>query len=102
MLLVAIDHDGQGRTTAAAVLVADHVVGDQARPYLGVDFDVLLVQSELLHVLDGGIVFTQVLWLLLLQFVFGGREVLLRLLHNIIVCSACGGRRLLRLAHRHC
>lgn len=64
--------------------------------HLRVDFDVLLVQSELLHILDSRIVFTQVLWLLLLQLVFGGREVLLRLLHNI-VC----GVRVVWLAHRH-
>lgn len=55
--------------------------------HLGIDFDVLFVQSKLLHILNSGIMFTQVLWLLLLQFVFGSREMLLRLLHNI-VCNA--------------
>lgn len=57
--------------------------------YLGVHFDVLLVESKLLHVLNGRIVFAQVLRLLLLQLVFGRREVLLRLLH--IVACATGG-----------
>lgn len=54
--------------------------------YLRIDFDVLFMETELLHIFDSSIVFTKVLWLLLLQFVFGRSEVLLRLLH-VVVCA---------------
>lgn len=61
------------------------MLGIDIGTHFRINFDVLFVEPELLHVLDSRIVFTQVLRLLLLQFVFGRREVLLSLLH-IVVC----------------
>lgn len=54
--------------------------------YLRINFDVLFMESELLHIFDSSIMFTKILRLLLLQFVFGRSEVLLRLLH-VEVCA---------------
>lgn len=33
-MFIAVDNDGQRRTTTATVLVTNHIVGDQARSYL--------------------------------------------------------------------